>query len=143
MNKKPALTLCLATIVVAAISATVGFSMANAQAPAFPSVERVLTQELSDFEGKEVRMEVVTFAPGAAAPAHRHPGHVFVHVLEGQIISQLESGAAETYEAGATFYEPVDGLHAVAKNPSDSDTARILVVMIVDKDKPSLVIEPH
>lgn len=121
-----------------------GYAVAHAQQrPAFPNVERVLTQALDDIEGREVRMEVVTFAPGAEAPQHRHPGHVFVYVLEGEIISQLDNGPAETFKAGDSFYEPTDGLHAVTKNPSDTESAKILVTMIMHEDKPSLTIHKH
>ena len=121
-----------------------GYSVARAQQrPAFPKVERVLTQTLDDIEGREVRMEVVTFAPGAEAPPHRHPGHVFVYVLEGEIISQLDDGAAETFKAGDSFYEPTNGLHAVTKNPSESETAKILVTMIMREGDPSLTIHAH
>ena len=76
-------------LAIALLAATAfGYTVARAQdRPAFPKVDRVLTQALDDIENREVRMEVVTFAPGAAAPQHRHPGHVFVYVLEGEIVS--------------------------------------------------------
>lgn len=127
-----------------AITAACGYSIVRAQERApFPKVDRVLTQALDDIEHREVRMEVVTFAPGAEAPQHRHPGHVFVYVLEGEIVSQLEDGPAETYKAGDSFYEPTNGLHAVTKNPSASETAKILVTMIMEEGKPSLTLHAH
>lgn len=120
----------------------VGYSVGYAQnRPAFPKVTRMLTQTLDDIEGREVRMEVVEFPPGAAAPGHRHPGHVFVYVLEGQIVSQLEDGPTDTFDVGASFYEPTNGLHAVTRNPSETESAKILVVMIMENEKPSLVFE--
>ena len=125
-------------------ASVLGYAAAHAQArPAFPKVERVLTQALDDIDGREVRMEVVTFAPGAEAPQHRHPGHVFVYVLEGEIVSQLDDGPAETFKAGDSFYEPTDGLHAVTRNPSDTDAAKILVTMIMHEGKPSLTLHAH
>lgn len=135
----------LLTVSTLVCAATVfGYAVAHAQQrPAFPKVDRVLTQALDDIEGREVRMEVVTFAPGAEAPQHRHPGHVFVYVLEGEIISQLDDGAAETFKAGDSFYEPTNGLHAVTKNPSDTETAKILVTMIMRDGDPSLTLHAH
>lgn len=125
---------------VAFVGAALFQSIGNAQKRApFPKVTRVLTQELDDIEGREVRIEIVDFAPGAEAPGHRHPGHVFVYVAEGEIVSQLDDGPISTFKAGDTFYEPTNGLHAVTRNPSDSDTAKIVVFMIMDNDKPSLV----
>lgn len=135
----------LAVSMLALFAATLfGYTVARAQdRPAFPKVERVLTQALDDIENREVRMEVVTFAPGAAAPQHRHPGHVFVYVLEGEIVSQLDDGPADTFKAGDSFYEPTNGLHAVTKNPSDTETAKILVTMIMEEGKPSLTLHSH
>lgn len=124
------------------IGATVlGFSAARAAT--YPKVESIMKQPLDDLDGREMRIDVVTFEPGAEAPQHRHPGHVFVYVIEGEIISQLEDGPAETFKAGDCFYEPTNGLHAVTKNPSDSETAKILVMMIMEEGKPSLTLHAH
>lgn len=141
--KKRKITTGTAFLMALLLTATlVGYSVGYAQdRPAFPKVTRTLTQALDDIEGREVRMEVVEFPPGAAAPGHRHPGHVFVHVLEGQIVSQLEDGPVDTFDAGASFYEPKNGLHAITRNPSETESAKILVVMIVENKKPSLVFE--
>lgn len=120
-----------------------GFATGHAQDRApFPSVKRILTQELTDIEGREGRLEVVSFPPGAEAPRHRHPGHVFVYVLEGTVISQLEEdGTPETFTAGDSFYEPTNGLHAVTRNPSETDEAKIITFMIMEKGSPSLHFE--
>lgn len=140
LTRKSATALVLALFTATAI----GYSVARAQdRPAFPKVEPVIKQALDDIENREVRMELVTFPPGAAAPEHHHPGHVFVYVLEGQIISQLDDGPADTFKAGDSFYEPTNGLHAVTKNPSDSETAKILVFMIMEEGKPSLKLGAH
>lgn len=105
---------------------------------AFPSVERVLTQGLDDQPGREVRMDVVTFPPGAKSPDHRHPGHVFVYVLEGEVDTRIGDGDVTRYEAGDSFYEPSNAVHADTRNPSESETARILAIMIAEEGKPSL-----
>lgn len=137
-------TLAMGTAFVAAltlVAVMTGFSIGYAQGRAFPTVSRVLTQTLDDIDGREVRLEVVKFPPGAAAPGHRHPGHVFVYVLDGQIVSQLEDGPADTFDTGASFYEPTNGLHAVTRNPSETESATILTFMIMENEKPSLVFE--
>ena len=108
----------------------------------FPKVNRVLTQKLGDIEGREGRLEVVSFPPGAEAPRHRHPGHVFVYVIEGEIISQLEDdGTVETFTSGDSFYEPSNGLHAVTRNPSETEDAKIVTFMIMETGTPSLRFE--
>ncbi len=115
--------------------------LVNAQGKPLPRVVKVLTQSVDEL-GREVRVERVDFAPGAESPPHRHPGHVFVYVLEGEVVSALEKGAEVTYKAGSGFYEPAGGLHAVAKNVSAAD-ASILVFHIAEKDKPSTVLDTH
>lgn len=141
MNTRKMVRISAITLAAAAF-ALAGYSRGYAEGrAALPSVERVLTQALDDVEGREVRFEVVSFPPGASAPGHRHPGHVFVYVLEGQIESQLDDGPVGAFDAGTSFYEPTNGLHAVTRNPSDSEPAKILAVMIMDEKKPSLVFE--
>ncbi len=107
----------------------------------FPSVERVLQQALADMPGQEVRMEVVTFPPGAGSPDHRHPGHVFVYVLEGEIETRVGDGQVTRYKAGESFYEPKNALHADGRNPSDTQPAKILAVMLTEEGEPTLVME--
>ena len=140
MNRRKVKTILTIAIALSAIQASYSAGYAQARAP-FPKVSKVLTQPLDDIEGREVRIEVVEFAPGAESPRHRHPGHVFVYVLEGEIVSQLEDGPATAFKAGESFYEPTNGLHAVARNPSDTESALILVFMIMDEEAHSLVLE--
>jgi quercetin dioxygenase-like cupin family protein len=128
---------------VSVLSAVVGVGLFAAfadvgQGKAFPSVERALTQSLDDQPGQEVRMDVVTFPPGAKSPDHRHPGHVFVYVLEGVIETRVGGGELTRYKAGDAFYEPANAVHADSRNPSDTKTARILAVMIAEEGEPSL-----
>ena len=127
---------------IAFVAASIGYTVGHAQERApFPRIKKLLSQPLDDLPGRVVRMDVIEFPPGAESPKHRHPGHVFVHVLEGEIVSQLEQGPVETFTKGQSFYEPTNGLHAAARNPSDSESAKILVFMIMAEDKPSLVLE--
>ena len=37
-------------------------------------------------------MSTVTYPPGGASPPHRHDAHVFVYVLEGELIMQVQGG---------------------------------------------------
>ena len=134
-------TIRWAAAVVALTALGVGLFEAFADAgkgKTFPSVERVLTQALDDQPGQEVRMDVVTFPPGAASPDHRHPGHVFVYVIEGEIETRVGDGELTRYKAGESFYEPANAVHADTRNPSDTETARILAVMLANEGEDSL-----
>lgn len=126
------------------ITTLVGYSVGYAQdRTPLPRVKRILTQSLDDIPGREVRLEKVTFPPKATTPPHRHPGHVFVYVLEGTVESALEDGDPQKYTQGQSFYEPTNGLHAVTRNPSESEEATILTFMIMGEKSPSLKFEPR
>jgi quercetin dioxygenase-like cupin family protein len=102
-------------------------------------MEQVLPGKL---DGKEVQMTVLELerGPGGASPAHRHPGPVFVYVLDGEMESQLDGQPLKTYRKGEMFYEPPGGVHRVSRNPSKSQPNRFLAFMIVPKGEKKLVI---
>ena len=99
-------------------------------------VTMLLKQELTDMTGKAGQMLIVEFAPGEESAAHRHNAHTFVYVLEGSVVMQVQGSAAKTLVAGQTFYENPDDIHTVAKNASDTQPAKILVLLIKDADAP-------
>ena len=100
------------------------------------SVASLLTKDIPEFQGKEVIMITVTFAPGQTSTAHRHHAHVFVYVLEGSVVMQVAGGEAKQLGPGETFYEQPSDIHVVSKNSSATKPAKILVMMLKDKDKP-------
>lgn len=88
-----------------------------------------------DLSGKELTVLEITIPPGASMGGHRHPGSVFAYVLEGSMQHQIGAEAEpKIYQAGETWFEPPDAHHIVFANPSDSEPARVLAVMIGDKD---------
>ena len=81
-----------------------------------------------------VHMEIYSlpYAPGRtfeALPGHRHPGHVYVYVLEGHVASSLDGAPPTTYGPGQTWQERPGQLHRIL-NPEAGTVARILVTMI-------------
>lgn len=104
------------------------------------SVATLLTKDIPEFQGKEVTMLTVTYAPGQASAAHRHHAHVFVYVLEGTMEMGAAGGEVKKIGPGETFYEKPSDIHAVSRNASATKPAKILVVMLKDKGKP--VTEP-
>jgi quercetin dioxygenase-like cupin family protein len=116
------------------------FAASFAAAAQAPSVASLLTKDIPEFQGKEVTMLTVTFAPGEKSAAHRHHAHVFVYVLAGSVVMQVAGGEEKQLGPGDTFYEKPSDIHVVSKNASASEPAKILVMMLKDKDKP--VLEP-
>jgi quercetin dioxygenase-like cupin family protein len=102
-------------------------------------MEQVLAGKL---DGKDVQMTVLDLesGPGAASPPHRHPGQVFVYVLEGELESQVDGRPLKTYRKGEMFYEPPGGVHRVSRNPSKTRPNRFLAFMIVPKGEKKLVL---
>ena len=100
------------------------------------TVASLLTKDITEFQGKEMTMITVTVPPGVASAAHRHHAYVFVYVLEGSLLMQVEGGEPKQLGPGDTFYEKPSDVHVTSKNMSDSKPAKILVVMLKDKGTP-------
>jgi quercetin dioxygenase-like cupin family protein len=79
-------------------------------------VKELFATNLADYPGKEGRMLEVSYPPGARDLVHRHDAHVFVYVLEGQIVMQVKGQPAVTLKAGQTFYEGPTDVHVVGRN---------------------------
>jgi quercetin dioxygenase-like cupin family protein len=84
-------------------------------------------------------MLTVEYEPGASSTKHRHDAHVFVYVLEGSVIMQVEGGKAVTLGPGETFYESPKDVHSVSKNASATKSAKFLVFIVKDKEKPPVL----
>lgn len=99
------------------------------------AVQPLFSDAPSDLSGKQMTIVEVTVPPGASMGGHRHPGSDFAYVLEGSMRHQIGSETEpKIYEAGQIWFEPPGVHHIVFANPSDSETARVLAVLIGDKD---------
>ena len=101
-------------------------------------VKPLFATDLADYPGKEARMLEVTYPPGAQDMAHRHDAHVFVYVLEGEVVMQVKGQPAVTLKAGQTFYEAPADVHVVGRNASTTAPARFVVVLLKAKGAPVL-----
>jgi quercetin dioxygenase-like cupin family protein len=98
----------------------------------------VFQHDLPDLTLKNWRVNVVevSYAPGQSSAPHRHPGITIAYVLEGAIQSKVGDEPERTYTAGQMFLETPDQLHAVSRNASATQPAKLLAVLLADKDKP-------
>lgn len=94
------------------------------------------TKPFADLPGKEGTVLTVDLAPGASGQVHRHDAHVFVYVLEGQVVMQVAGGAAQTLEPGQMFYESPADVHTVSRNASPTKPATFLVFMVKNVGAP-------
>lgn len=99
------------------------------------SARELVRRDLIDLPGKEVLLETVEYPPGVSSAPHRHDAQVFVYVLEGRVVMQVQGGPRMTLGPGQTFYEGPSDIHSVSANASSSEPAKILVFMIKDKGK--------
>jgi quercetin dioxygenase-like cupin family protein len=102
-----------------------------------PAVMQLLTKELADNPGKEVLMSTVTYPPGGVSAPHRHDAQVFVYVLEGELIMQVQGAPKVTLKPGETFYESPSDVHSVSANASQTAPAKFLVFIIKNKGAPT------
>jgi quercetin dioxygenase-like cupin family protein len=100
----------------------------------------LMTQDLPDIPGKEAIVLTVEYPPGGSSPPHRHNADVFVYVLEGSIVMQVQGQEPVTLTPGQTFHEGPKDVHQTSANASKTQPAKFLVFMVKDKGKP--VTEP-
>jgi quercetin dioxygenase-like cupin family protein len=104
------------------------------------TVTPLMTKDLQDVPGKEGLIEIVDFAPGEASQIHRHNADLFVYVLEGSIVTQINSEAPQTIAAGGVFTESPADVHTVSRNASATTPAKLLVFYVKAKGTPPTVI---
>lgn len=114
----------------------VGVFIASASAAQTTKVTPLLSRDLTGIAGKEGAMMTVEYAPGAAGPVHRHDAHVFVYVLEGSVVMQVQGAAPVTLRPGQTFYEGPDDIHLVGRNASRTKPAKFLAFFVKEKGAP-------
>jgi quercetin dioxygenase-like cupin family protein len=124
---------------VAALSVAVAASAQ--QPPAAGPIKRteVLKQVLPPGNFRNVEAAVIEIAPGAVAARHRHDVAVMAYVLEGTVENQFGGGPTLTHKTGEGWWEAPGTVHDVARNPSRTDRARLLIVYIGEEGKPNTV----
>ena len=101
-----------------------------------PNPETLLEEVVADPPGDvQVGMDIYLLPPRAAdtaveaLPGHRHPGHMYVYVLEGEVRSKLDDQPAANFTAGQAWIEQPGQLHRI-HNMSSDRPARLLVVRL-------------
>jgi quercetin dioxygenase-like cupin family protein len=95
---------------------------------------------IPNIPGKSLVAVFVVYAPGAASHSHTHARSAFIYayVVSGVIESQVNDGPRRVYHAGESFYELPDAHHAVSRNASATEPAKLLAVFVVDTDDKAL-----
>lgn len=138
MIRRRALTWMAAAVVMASAMAII-LPPIRAWQSAEPSRSRVaLTREFPPLDGAALvaTLVEVTYAPGGANTAHRHPCPVIGYVLEGHVRMQIEGQPERVYGPGDTFYESPTDVHRVSANASADQAARFLAYFVCDHETP-------
>jgi quercetin dioxygenase-like cupin family protein len=99
------------------------------------SAEQLIAEALAGEEGKEVNVQVYTFAPGAVLPWHIHPdAHEVAYVLEGDFAFQFAGEEPKRLKPGEVAYLAPNIVHR-GMNEGDK-RVKLFVVRIKPKDKP-------
>ena len=117
----------VATLMLASLSAYAHDPVYNKE-----TLEVLQEHALTNVPGKKVLMLTVDYAPGQATVPHSHTGTAVAYVLEGQVTSRVNDEKAITYKAGESFYEPAGSRHFESSNASQTQPAKLLVVMVMD-----------
>src|SRR6058998_3063287 len=129
-------------ILCALLVATLPFGSVLAEAPTSKNatVTLVSQHELPHVPGKSLKGVLVEYGPGGSSPGHTHPTSAFIYatVLEGAIRSQVNDGPVTTYKAGQSFSEMPGDRHAVSANASETESAKLLAVFVVDTNETQL-----
>src|SRR5215470_6558223 len=124
--------------------ATLPFGSVLADMPKSKSakVTLVYQQELPNVPGKSIKGVLVEYGPGGYSPGHTHPKSAFIYatVLEGAMRSQVNNGPVTTYKAGESFSELPGDRHSVSANASETQSAKLLAVLVVDTNETELTI---
>lgn len=144
MSRKIALALGAASFAALGASVTLLAMQAKTAAQAEETDQKRIAQRMPALDGKNLTATLieVTYPPGVGSEPHSHPCPVIGYVIEGTIESQVQGSAAVTYSAGQTFYEPPRGVHAISRNSSKTQSARLLAYFLCDQPGPLSVDMP-
>jgi quercetin dioxygenase-like cupin family protein len=91
-----------------------------------------LSEQFDSVDGRRLRMRVITFQPGGAAPLHSHKGRPgIVYVLKGTLTEHVEGKGVFDHQKGDSFVEDKNTVHW-AENRTNQTT----VVLASDIFKP-------
>jgi quercetin dioxygenase-like cupin family protein len=124
--------------------ATMHTQQAKGQKSATASYEPIFTQALSDsgLINKEVKMALHTLQPGYSdTVSHRHGCEVLIYVQEGALEYREGNKPSVIYKKGQVLREVPYSLHTLHKNPSNTESTKLLLIFLYTQGKPTYLRE--
>ncbi|WFU21818.1 cupin domain-containing protein [Bradyrhizobium sp. CB1717] len=124
-------------IITAATCTALVFSMAgptNAHDSEAQTVTKNFEAAIPNVPGKSLIAVEVDYAPGAASLPHTHAKSAFIYayVISGAIESKVNDGETRIYRAGESWSEPPGAIHSTSRNASNTESAKLLAVFVLD-----------
>ena len=122
--------------ITAAVCAALTFWMAG---PVFAAP--LFNGPIPNIPGKSVYAGEVNYKPGEATVAHTHDpsSFIFAYVVSGAIESKVNDGETRVYHAGESFTESPGAIHAICRNASQTEPAKMLVVFVLDTNHKAML----
>jgi quercetin dioxygenase-like cupin family protein len=95
----------------------------------------LINQPISGLGDFDAEMLLLTLPPKFASTPHKHSGPVFAYVLDGKLENRVDPEDVKTFSAGDSWFEPAMHTHLVMHNLSDTEQARVLVMLLTPKGK--------
>ena len=128
------------TIPMSPSAATPGVTVSGLSQPTGPAaiITPLKVDRATKVRDPRLSTFLVDYPPGASAMLHRMPssGYVMVYVLSGTIRASAWHAGVGTYRAGEMWVQPAFGYSIAAENPSPSEPARTLVVLVTGPREP-------
>jgi quercetin dioxygenase-like cupin family protein len=103
------------------------------------NVTMVLNEEMFSIPGKEVAIQRAEYPAGWVGQRHYHTGDIFVYVLEGQFVVDVDGADRITIDPGEVYHEAVNKVMQ-ARNPSTTKPTKLILFQVGDKGKPRVML---
>ncbi len=103
------------------------------------NVTMLLNEEMFSIPGKEVAIQRAEYPAGWAGERHYHTGDIFVYVLEGQFVVDLDGGKRVTIDPGEVYHEAVNKVMQ-ARNGSTKEPVTVILFQVGDRGKPRVIL---
>lgn len=129
----------IATAAVALIFSPIGSVPAYAQEAG--TVTPNFAAAIPNIPGKSLIAVEVELAPGQVGDPHMHADSAFIYayVVSGAIESKVDNEETRIYHAGESWSERPGAIHAISRNVSQTEPAKLLAVFIIDSDDKEMV----
>jgi len=105
-----------------------------------PTAEQtpLLRSDLEALPGNEANIVRMDFPAGWTGGKHYHTGDVFLYILEGELVLDVEGQDPQTLGPGKAYHESVEKV-MTAHNPSTTQAAKVIIFQVGAKDEPLMI----